>query len=121
MSRPPRAQSLALFALVLLLAPLASGADLNSEIRSVLQDKLLGKAQVSISVVHMGADAASCSSIFKHESDIPLIPASNLKLVTTSAALDRLGPDFKFRTAFVRRGDDLILVGDGDPTFGDAA
>ena len=47
------------------------------------------------------------------------MPASNLKVVTTSAALDRLGADFKFRTLLVRRGNDLVLVGDGDPTFGD--
>jgi D-alanyl-D-alanine carboxypeptidase/D-alanyl-D-alanine-endopeptidase (penicillin-binding protein 4) len=67
------------------------------------------------------ADPAASPVLFKHESDIPLIPASNLKLVTTSAAVDVLGPDFKFRTALVRRGDDIVLVGDGDPTFGDAA
>jgi len=40
--------------------------------------------------------------------------------VTTSAALDALGAEFRFRTLLVKHGDDLILIGDGDPTLGDA-
>jgi D-alanyl-D-alanine carboxypeptidase/D-alanyl-D-alanine-endopeptidase (penicillin-binding protein 4) len=114
-----------LFALLLsaasVFAPDQACADLNADIRSVLQDKLLSKADVGICIDRLGGGTASSPSLFKHESDIPLTPASNLKLVTTSAALDRLGPDFKFQTALVRRGDDIVLIGDGDPTFGDAA
>lgn len=48
-------------------------------------------------------------------------PASNMKVLTTAAALDMLGRDFKFRTVFGRRGGDLVVVGDGDPAFGDPA
>ena len=121
MKHPPLVWSLAVSITAFLLAPLTLRADLNGDIRSVLQDKLLSKADVGISLVQLGTDNASSRSLFKHESDIPLIPASNLKLVTTSAALDRLGPGFRFRTALVRRGDDIALIGDGDPTFGDAA
>ena len=58
--------------------------------------------------------------LYRHNSDIPLVPASNLKLITTSAFLDRFGGDFKFRTVLAQRGDDLLLIGDGDPSFGDA-
>jgi D-alanyl-D-alanine carboxypeptidase/D-alanyl-D-alanine-endopeptidase (penicillin-binding protein 4) len=121
MNHPPRAWFHALFLAVCLTAPLGLRAGLSDDIRLVLRDKLLSKADVGISVVRLGADAGSSPSLFKYESDIPLVPASNLKLVTTSAALDRLGPQFKFRTALVRRGDDIVLIGDGDPTFGDAA
>ena len=121
MKQPPRAWFPAIFLAVYLAAPLALRAGLSDDIRSVLRDKILAKADVGISIVRLGADAGSSPSLFKYESDIPLVPASNLKLVTTSAALDRLGPQFKFRTALVRRGDDIILIGDGDPTFGDAA
>ena len=32
-------------------------------------------------------------------------PASNTKLFTTAAALALIGPDYKFRTTFWRRGD----------------
>jgi serine-type D-Ala-D-Ala carboxypeptidase/endopeptidase (penicillin-binding protein 4) len=56
-----------------------------------------------------------------------LAPASNLKLVTSAAALHHLGPDFRFATYLLARGPirggalhgDLILYGTGDPTFAD--
>ena len=55
--------------------------------------------------------------------DAPVNPASTLKLVTTYAALDRLGPDFRWQTRVysdgpVRDGTllgDLYLQGGGDP------
>lgn len=54
-----------------------------------------------------------------------LIPASTLKLVTTGAAMHRLGPDFKFATRIGYKGTvadgvldgDLYIVGGGDPTI----
>src|SRR5258706_3067048 len=94
-------------------------ADLPGDIKAVLMDKLLARADVGIEVVKLGSVAGNSKIIFQHESDIPLIPASNLKLVTTSAALDTFGADFRFRTLLVKHGDDLILIGDGDPTLGD--
>lgn len=56
-----------------------------------------------------------------------MLPASNLKLVTTGAALCRLGPDFRFVTSLARRGEiregclegDLYIVGGGDPSLCD--
>jgi D-alanyl-D-alanine carboxypeptidase/D-alanyl-D-alanine-endopeptidase (penicillin-binding protein 4) len=54
------------------------------------------------------------------------LPASNLKLFTTAAALEKLGPDFVFRTTVEAdsspdaegRVQDLFLVGRGDPGLG---
>ncbi len=54
-----------------------------------------------------------------------MVPASNLKLVTTAVALDKLGPGFRFKTLLygpstekdgIGQGD-LLLKGGGDPTF----
>lgn len=53
------------------------------------------------------------------------VPASNMKLVTSSAALETLGPDFRYRTALAATGPisggvlrgDLVVVGSGDPTI----
>jgi D-alanyl-D-alanine carboxypeptidase/D-alanyl-D-alanine-endopeptidase (penicillin-binding protein 4) len=42
-------------------------------------------------------------------------PASTLKLATATVALHLLGPDHRFRTTVVAAGDDLVLVGGGDP------
>jgi len=95
-------------------------ADINTDIDAVLHDKLLARASVGIEMVRIGQDKAPGKEIYQSESRAPLTPASNLKLATTSAALDALGADFKFRTALYLHGDDLVLIGDGDPSFGDA-
>ena len=55
-----------------------------------------------------------------------LIPASNMKLITTGAAMHFLGPDFRWKTKLAYSGTiqdgvlqgDLYLVGGGDPTIG---
>lgn len=60
--------------------------------------------------------------------DASLAPASNVKLLTTAAALDALGPDFRYTTYLLADGQivdgvlrgDLILLGTGDPTLSDA-
>jgi D-alanyl-D-alanine carboxypeptidase/D-alanyl-D-alanine-endopeptidase (penicillin-binding protein 4) len=104
---------------VVCLTPLAARAELSSDIDSILHDKLLSRAMESIEVVRLGNSVGHDTVIYQHDAQTPLIPASNLKVITTSAALDRLGPDFKFRTQLVYHDGDLILVGDGDPTFGD--
>src|SRR5947208_15555542 len=103
-----------------LISPLIARAELASDINNVLHDKLLSRAEESVVITRLGTTINDGRVIYKHNSDIPLIPASNLKVITTSAALDRLGPDFKFRTQLVWHAKDLILIGDGDPTFGDA-
>jgi len=52
---------------------------------------------------------------------LPVIPASNMKLITASAALEVLGPDYVFTTKIVGVSEgsqivgDLWLVGGGDP------
>ncbi len=58
---------------------------------------------------------------------VPMVPASNQKLLTTAAALHILGPDFRYQTFLLSDGapsnglleGDLILYGTGDPTLSD--
>ncbi len=106
------------FSLCLLTA--AANADLATEIDAVLRDKLLDRAAIGIDIVRLGKSAGDVTTVYQSDSKRPLVPASNLKVVTTSAALQQLGPDFKFRTLLVYHDGDLILIGDGDPTLGDA-
>ena len=55
-------------------------------------------------------------TIFSHNPDKPLVPASTLKLVTCAAALETLGPDYRFITEFrLSPEGDLYVVGRGDP------
>jgi len=63
--------------------------------------------------------------VYAHLGDEPRVLASNEKLLTSMAALDVLGPSFRYRTAAAatehpRDGvlhGDLWLVGGGDPTL----
>lgn len=63
--------------------------------------------------------------LYNQNGNEPMIPASNLKLVTTAVALDLLGEDYRFETRVIgpkpdAQGviqGDLILRGTGDPTF----
>jgi len=51
-----------------------------------------------------------------HNLDQPLIPASITKLVTSLAAIDGLGPGYRFRTEIYQDSDaNLYLKGFGDP------
>jgi serine-type D-Ala-D-Ala carboxypeptidase/endopeptidase (penicillin-binding protein 4) len=104
----------------LLLAAPAARADLAEDIGQILDDKLLSRAHVGIDIVRMGKSASDYTRVYQMNPMQPLVPASNLKIITTSAALQRFGADFKFRTLLLYHEGDLILVGDGDPTFGDA-
>ncbi len=60
-----------------------------------------------------------------HNANKLVTPASNLKLYTTAAALDRLGHDYTYTTYIYSKGElkdsvwigDLIIKGSGDPTI----
>ena len=95
-------------------------ADLAADVRAVLNDKYLSKAKAGVAIAKLTDGSDKADIIFASNAKTPLIPASNLKLITTAAALDRFGADFKFRTHLLLKGEDLYLVGDGDPTMGDA-
>lgn len=71
-------------------------------------------------------DLETGAVVARHNADRPLIPASNMKLVTAMAACEFLGPNTTFSTRLIATGavtdgvlaGDLALVGDGDPRFG---
>ena len=64
--------------------------------------------------------------LYSHDPDRSLVPASNLKIVTTAAGLSVLGADYRFRTCLRYSGKiegevldgDLVVVASGDPTLG---
>jgi D-alanyl-D-alanine carboxypeptidase/D-alanyl-D-alanine-endopeptidase (penicillin-binding protein 4) len=64
-------------------------------------------------------DLASGRELFAENPDRPMMPASNMKLLTTSATLDRFGAGHKFETYLAKDGEDLWVIGTGDPSLGD--
>lgn len=86
---------------------------LHSEVRSLIGGAGLGKATVAVSV----RDCRNQREIVALNATRSMIPASNMKLFSTGAALLELGPDFRFRTELWKSGDDVVLIGDGDPSI----
>ncbi|MBI1322700.1 D-alanyl-D-alanine carboxypeptidase/D-alanyl-D-alanine-endopeptidase [bacterium] len=73
------------------------------------------------------ADAETGKVIYEKNAGRLFGPASVTKLFTTAAALEKLGPDHRFRTVIKRRGEvdangelkgDLILIASGDMAMG---
>jgi len=80
------------------------------------KDKDLQHASYSFCIM----EAASSKIIKEYNSELALVPASTLKIVTTSAALGILGKDFTYKTDFKFSSDNsntLIIEGKGDPSF----
>jgi D-alanyl-D-alanine carboxypeptidase/D-alanyl-D-alanine-endopeptidase (penicillin-binding protein 4) len=56
--------------------------------------------------------------LFRYNDDFLFMPASNMKVLTTSLALLRLGPDYRFTTRLAREASgDVVLIGSGDPSL----
>ena len=73
----------------------------------------------------LAVDLTTGQTVFAHNFQRPLIPASNEKLAVTYAALLAFGPAHRFDTAVLGEGElegtiwrgDLVLKGYGDPTL----
>lgn len=116
----PMPKILPSLALAILTAPAASAGSLAADVSTLVRTAKLPGAEIAVSI----RDVATGSPLVAIRDDVPLIPASNMKLLTTGAALTGLGPDFRFRTSMaLDRGIAgrirLVVVGDGDPAFGD--
>jgi D-alanyl-D-alanine carboxypeptidase/D-alanyl-D-alanine-endopeptidase (penicillin-binding protein 4) len=62
-------------------------------------------------------DAESGNTVWGHDATTALMPASNTKLATATAALKVLGPGHRFTTKVVYGVGTLTLVGGGDRTL----
>ncbi len=106
--------------LMLLLVPaLALARELPATVRDALAASGVPLAAVSVYV----EPAAGGPVLVAHREHAAMNPASVMKLVTSYAALDLLGPAFRFRTDVLLAGPvddgvlqgDLVLRGGGDP------
>lgn len=93
----------------------ADDAELARQIDKLVSGVKPGAMRFGICVI----DLESGREVYAKDADEPLKPASNMKLVTTGTALDLLPPNFTYRTTLALRGDDLVVLGRGDPSLGD--
>ncbi len=81
----------------------------------------LSSSAVSVFAVRANGDTLACIN-----PALKLVPASNVKLITTGLALKELGPDYRFETRLAYSGSiwdgvlcgDLYIIGGGDPSTG---
>ncbi|MBN2446601.1 MAG: D-alanyl-D-alanine carboxypeptidase/D-alanyl-D-alanine-endopeptidase [Phycisphaerae bacterium] len=104
--------------LVGLLARVALAGDVPANFGQRL-DNALAKLPKSTDVGLVVIDADDGQSWFARNDDLPLKPASVMKLFVTAAALERFGDGFAFETRVYLSGDELWVVGGGDPALCD--
>jgi D-alanyl-D-alanine carboxypeptidase/D-alanyl-D-alanine-endopeptidase (penicillin-binding protein 4) len=100
-----------------------TSAALNARLDKILSSSQAFRGFWGIEV----AELPSGRVLFSRDAQHLFHPASNLKLFTTAAALEKLGPDFVFRTTVESESgpdaqglvQNLYLVGRGDPSFCD--
>lgn len=104
-------------------AKVINPGNLNNRLQLLLlKNPSLKNVSYGISIVSLKKN----SSLFNYRSNDLFSVASNMKLLTTSAALDYLGPDFEYKTIIKTNGriatsgelnGDIIIKGSGDPNI----
>lgn len=96
-------------------------SEMREEIRTVLDEHDSGGTWSALVLNLETRDV-----MVDYRGDASMIPASTVKVLTSAAALDLLGPDFRYETVLASTGPvrdgciqgDLVLHGGGDPSLG---
>ncbi len=100
-----------------------SQTSIEIEFQKILSQQEYKNASIGIQFI----DIESELSVFEYNPNKLMIPASTLKIVTSAAALELLGADYRFKTQIGYVGElkennelkgDLVIIGGGDPTLG---
>ena len=89
--------------------------DLAGKIDGIISDSLEQRVRFSIHMVQ----ADTGETVYDHDARELMLPASNMKIITSAAALKYLGPDFVYKTKVGLCGNTLVVIGCGDPLLGD--
>ena len=117
--------SLAVVVHLLAASPALAATVADPALAAALQ-KIAGEAWKSnIEAGVMVVDLDGGTTLFEHNADKSFNPASVTKVITTAAAVDALGPGYKFKTRVSRAGrveggvlkGDLVVRGEGDPSL----
>jgi len=119
---------LALFLALFLVAvlPATAQTQTNAELRAAIDQAVAEGGIPNAWWTILVWDAETGASLYEKDTGRSFVPASNTKLYTTAAALDILGPDYRFETRLVTDGTvedgvlkgNLTVVGSGDPVIG---
>ncbi len=94
--------------------------ELRAALEAVLREPPLSRARVGV----VAMQAGDGDVLFSHDADARFNPASNTKILTTAAAIDRLGGEYRYRTALYGAPPDgdgavgtVTLRGSSDPSL----
>ncbi|HET7613994.1 MAG TPA: D-alanyl-D-alanine carboxypeptidase/D-alanyl-D-alanine-endopeptidase [Gemmatimonadaceae bacterium] len=98
-------------------------AELTHGIDSLTSQPIFRNAQWGVLIVN----PRTGDTLYSKNAGKLFMPASNMKIVTSAAALTLLGADYSYRTTFATDGEvrdslldgNLIVIGRGDPTISD--
>ena len=93
----------------------AAYADLAGRIDGIIRQPSQKQVQFGICIVK--ADTGKI--LYHHNAKEAMLPASNMKIIVTAAALKYLGRDYEYKTKVGLCGDTLVIIGAGDPLLGD--
>ena len=119
-------RALAKITAALALCLLGTAAYARATVTQKLVSEYAGKEPLRSAVVGILAVRANGDTLAQLNRGIKMVPASNVKIITTGLALTRLGAGWRFRTTLAYSGTvcdsvlvgDLYVVGGGDPTTG---
>jgi serine-type D-Ala-D-Ala carboxypeptidase/endopeptidase (penicillin-binding protein 4) len=122
----PLTSTTARLALLAVLFGLWAGAPARAELPPDLARQLAPLGIPAAAVGLVVAPVAAGERYLAHQPDVPLQPASTMKLVTTLVGLEQLGPTWRGSTRLLATGllrdgvlyGDLVLQGQGDMDLG---
>ncbi|MBE9004225.1 D-alanyl-D-alanine carboxypeptidase/D-alanyl-D-alanine-endopeptidase [Fortiea sp. LEGE XX443] len=92
-------------------------AQLGASIDAAINRPLFSRTRWGILVKNLVSD----QTLYSYDAQKYFTPASNVKLLTTAAALKQLGANFRIRTSVYQDGDGILrIVGRGDPSLKNA-
>ena len=95
--------------------------DIQKRIEKLITSDVVSQASVSICAIK-----GDSRNIVDINSTQMLVPASNMKLISTGAAIHHFGPDYRYETTIAYDGSidegilngNVYIIGGGDPTLG---
>ena len=114
------------FACLLCYCSMLQAQGINERLR-LASDKLLADSQLKHGILGLCVvKSETGEKIFEVNAQTGLAPASCQKTITSAAAMEILGPSYRYQTVLgytgtIGRGSlngDLILIGSGDPSLG---
>ncbi|TFG40532.1 MAG: D-alanyl-D-alanine carboxypeptidase/D-alanyl-D-alanine-endopeptidase, partial [Bacteroidia bacterium] len=108
---------------IILLVPLLLRGQ-EKVLNQLLSDSSMISSSVSVCIIN----TATGETAFEYNPGVSLMPASALKLISSAAALELLGPGYCFKTQLGYTGNlnkmtgrltgDIVIKGGGDPSLG---